>query len=562
MQNNITYVFFNGWFSGFFDKTNPGLHVDFFIKLFEKVYGNNIEIGSFENSEILCEFDMLLDSQSYVNSKKWKHTFLFSGESKLQCNKKDYSCVLWMQKNHENVINIPLFIPYIYTNNFLINLEKNQDPRKDFPEKDVCVVVSNPAGFIRNKFIEKLEKYVKIDYLGNYKNNNTDILNINYNSIDFISYISQYKFIISMENCREETYITEKIIHGLIAKIVSVYWGSKKIHDYINNERILTLLDDDNDEEMDNVIKKILQLKNNKTSWLNIVNKSVFPNEKLDRTIDKIVCDIQNLLFEKPFRLINKIYSISSYEFEKEQYSRLNLMFLNLGLNSYNIEYICPTYKQTITSEIMNKYVTNDLMKKSWRNLGMKRAEISLFLNYKSILENIHKNYSDGLFLVFESDVLVKYEKISQFNNFINDLYQKRKDWDLIHIGSDTDDSYEKYIQIPYCDSNLPFRNYSYLPHLPQEFVKEDLSDETNKYRLVRKFHTRCLDSFLWNYSGICKFLNYMNENPDYNVPFDYYMIQFMENNTDFKHYWSFDTFFIQGSNQGLIPSSIQNDIY
>ena len=53
-----------------------------------------------------------------------------------------------------------------------------------------------------------------------------------------------------------------------------------------------------------------------------------------------------------------------------------------------------------------------------------------------------------------------------------------------------------------------------------------------------------------------------MNENPDYNVPFDYYMIQFMENNTDFKHYWSFDTFFIQGSNQGLIPSSIQNDIY
>ena len=37
MQNNITYIFFNGWFSGFFDKTNPGLHVDFFIQLYKKV---------------------------------------------------------------------------------------------------------------------------------------------------------------------------------------------------------------------------------------------------------------------------------------------------------------------------------------------------------------------------------------------------------------------------------------------------------------------------------------------------------------------------------------------
>jgi hypothetical protein len=504
---------------------------------------------------------MLLDSSSCVKSKNWKHTFLFSGESKLQCNKNDYSCVLYGEKNHQNVINTPLFIPYIYTNNFLNNLENIRE-RNDFPEKDICVIISNSNGFIRNKFLEKLEKYVKIDYLGNYKNNNTDILNIYYNSFDFINYISQYKFIISMENNREETYITEKIIHGLLAKIVPVYWGSRNIHDYINKERILSLFDDNNEEEMNNIIKQILQLLNNKKKWLNIVNKNVFPNKKLERNLEIIVSDIKNLLFEKPYNLINKIFVISSEKFEESNYERLNVMFSNLGLESYNLEFICPTYKHTLTSNIMDKYVTNkDIMKNSWRNCSMKKAEVSLFLNYKSILEHIYKNYSDGIFLIFESDVLVKYDKINELNNFINDMYEKKNDWDLIHIGCDVDDNYQNYVKKPYCDSNLPFRNYSYLPNLPQEFVKEDLSDLLlNKYRLVRKFHTRCLDSFLWNYTGVCKFLNYMNENPHYNMPLDYYIVQYLENNTDFKHYWSFDTFFIQGSNHGLIPSSIQND--
>ena len=65
-------VCFNGWFGGFIDKTNPGLHYHFFIDLFEKVYEEKCEIGTLENSEILCEFDMLIGSNSQVKCKKWK----------------------------------------------------------------------------------------------------------------------------------------------------------------------------------------------------------------------------------------------------------------------------------------------------------------------------------------------------------------------------------------------------------------------------------------------------------------------------------------------------------
>ena len=66
-------ILFNGWFGGFIDKTNPGLHVDFFLELFEKIYKDKCEIGTLENSEILCEFDMLLGSSSKIHLRYlWK----------------------------------------------------------------------------------------------------------------------------------------------------------------------------------------------------------------------------------------------------------------------------------------------------------------------------------------------------------------------------------------------------------------------------------------------------------------------------------------------------------
>jgi hypothetical protein len=96
--------------------------------------------------------------------------------------------------------------------------------------------------------------------------------------------------------------------------------------------------------------------------------------------------------------------------------------------------------------------------------------------------------------------------------------------------------------------------------HLPETFV-EDITSPNDKFRLVRKFNTRCCDSFLWNYKGIEKFYNYLLNNSYYDAPFDYYMTNFLENTLDFKHYWSLDTFFIQGSNYGIYESTIQKDI-
>ena len=115
----------------------------FFLDLFGKVYNEICEVGTFEESNILCEFCMLIGCNSKLYAKKWKYTFLMSGESDLRkCEsiKDKYDCVLWMQRNNKKIVNLPLHIAYIYTNNFLKDLE-TQSIRTEVPKNDVLVVI-------------------------------------------------------------------------------------------------------------------------------------------------------------------------------------------------------------------------------------------------------------------------------------------------------------------------------------------------------------------------------------------------------------------------------------
>lgn len=553
-------ICFNGWFSGFDDKTNPGLHIDFFLNLFEKVYGESCEKGNNADSEILCEFDMLIDCSSLVKTKQWKHTYLFSGESTLKCSKNDYTCVLWGERNHKNVVNVPLFVPYIYTNNFLNTLETKKEIIT-VPENDVCVIISNPRGKERTDFLNELEKHFSVCYAGGYKNNIGRTLKPSYNSKDYHSFVNEYKFIISMENSREDTYITEKLINGLLSNIIPVYWGSEKVNDYINKDRFLNLKDINNTNE---IIENIKFLKENPNEWLKIVNNNIFPNKenKLERTIENIANDIKCVFSKKCWNYISHICCVSNPKFEPERCKMLQELFKRQNIDECFIKYISPTYKHTITQEIYNKHITSQLVQTMRKN-PMKIGELSLFLNYKANLEYIVKNYKEGIFLVFESDVMLG-KDINKLNDFLTEI--KDKEWDLIHIGMFDNGIYD----IPLINGITGYRkNFNFNVNLIN-YIKENCSQEkkyiediTNsgdKYRLIRKFHTRCADSFIWKYEAIVKYLDWLNNiETNFGAPMDYYMCNFFEKNLNFKHYWSNDEFFKQGSNLGIIPTTLQN---
>lgn len=560
-------VFFHGWFSGFIEKTNPGLHIDFFLDLFEKVYNEKCEKGNIEESEILCEFDMLINVESLLKTKQWKHTYLFSGESYLKCNKDDYDCVLWGERNHKNVVNVPLFIPYIYTNN-LENTLVNRKKITKVPEKDVCVFITNPGGTTRNKFLvalDKLNKYLTVDYAGSYKNNIGGAITHQYNSKEFQDFVSQYKFIVSMENSIEDTYITEKIIHGLVSNTVPVYWGSKNVYNYFNKDRFINLENDDNNS-INKAVALVINLKKYPHMWLDMVNKSNFPNHRLERTIDDIANDVKCVVNESPWNNITKVCCISNPEFEFERHKRLTELFNSKEIPPSFIKYISPTYKHTITKDIYDKYVKSQMLLYIRNGKLIRNSELSLYFNYKANLQYIVDNYKDGSFLIFESDIM-----LGKDNNKLNDFLEKVKDkeWDAINLGIEEPNLLR---ESPLLLHPTGFRNDSnfnsdlmryyveYIKRTGKKTAIEDITNETDEFRLIRMFRSRCMDSILWRYEAAKQFLEFMNTETNYGTPLDYYLPHFLENNVNFKFYWAKHEFFKQATNLGLMVSTIQND--
>lgn len=289
----IMKVYFNGWPTKFFDKTDPCIHIGFFMDLFKCVYNEDCEIGTLDNSEILCEFDALDNCPcTFIWHKIWKHTYLVSGESFMKCNTNEYDVVLWIETNRENVVNMPLFVPYLYCNNFITRITQAKNIT-NVPKNDVCAIITNPNGTMRNAFLNKLEKYFNVTYAGKYKNNIGGNIDYMFNTDEYLDIIGSFKFIVSMENSKNDTYITEKLVNGMLANIIPVYWGTTSVFDYFNKDRFLNVV---NEEDIDNVINKMIEISRDDNMWLKMVNQDNLLNNKLELTIEKIAEDIKCVL--------------------------------------------------------------------------------------------------------------------------------------------------------------------------------------------------------------------------------------------------------------------------
>jgi hypothetical protein len=449
----------------------------------------------------------------------WKYKFLFSGESRLNEQIDKYNIVFCSKKNSANKINMPEFIPYLYSNYSIENLENKHKFIKEENKSQIAItsIISNSSFNERNFLLQVLMQHFPIANFGSLMNNVGGKLEFEYNTLFFNNFLKQFKFILAFENSIDETYITEKIFHGLLAGIIPIYYGSKNITDYINKERIL-IIEDLSEKSILKVINKIQFLLHNKHVYDEIIRKPIFTNKKLFRTLDSIIVDSRNLLFNK-FPLINKAYCVCNEIYEKERMTRLTSLFKNINLT---VEYISPTYKNTITKEIYDKYVISDEIF-TLRNLPMKKAELSVTLNFLELFRNIRKNYSSGIFLTFESDVYLEND-IENINLIFKMLDSKV--WDCVHIGYD----------------------------------KPNLLD---KIGVERKWEPRGMDSMIWTYNGVIKFLNYLENEIkyDFSIPYDYIFWNFLKKHDDFYFNWSNPTVFIQGTNAGMEESTIQKDL-
>lgn len=282
-------VYFNAFWNGFHQDINT---VKFFIELFKQTFNEECTIDSYENSELLCES---LFGESCILSKSWKYSILYSGESRLRENSELYTIILYSQLSHKNIVNCPVFFPYIYCNNLLDKFETCHNIKRfDIPKKDIVVIISNTtSNYIKRlEFIELLDKEYNITYAGSYKNNIGGNLTYGYGTEEFSNFNSNFKFIISMENSIEETYITEKICHGINAKNIPIYWGTDKVKDYFNIDRYVLV----DDKDYNKTLKEIRELYTNESKWLNMVNQPTFTNNKLCISFDNIVEDMKKII--------------------------------------------------------------------------------------------------------------------------------------------------------------------------------------------------------------------------------------------------------------------------
>jgi hypothetical protein len=536
-------VYVNGFWPGFIEKTDI-VHVDFFMELFKKVFNKEIEISdSISDSQILLE--SIFTSSVQINEKKWEYSFLFSGESGLNGFEHLYDCVLWGDRTHGNIVNCPLFSVYLHCANLCKKIRKQPKEKiKRVPPKNICTVVSNLGSPLRNELIEKIHQRIPVDTYGR---NHTPLEHA-YHTQAFRDVIGEYKFVITMENSVQDTYITEKITHGFLSNTIPIYWGSPRVGDYFNNERFINI-QNNSEEELKKAIDRIEELCNNEEKYLEMINKKALLS---DCDVNTVAREIRNRIFPKSMPSIDQVYLICSPKFEPLRYEYLkNGLCKQLGVNEDNVTFKCPTFGHTITDEKMKECVkTKSVL--MLRRSEMKKSEISLMLNFKAILEEIEKTYKGGNFLILESDVILRCPQ-HVLASFIKCVTTGGLDWDFLHIG-EGHPYYQSHIMAPpFFKVNGPISKGK-----EEQYKMQPICVEENGVNLVRKYYSRCTDSFVFTYNGVTKLLQEMNAHPDYNLPLDNYISNILEENQTIKHYWSTDLFFVQGSHYGAFESNIQ----
>jgi hypothetical protein len=520
-------VYFNAFWSGFIEKTNS-THCGFFLELFTQLFNEPCEIGNMYDSDILCES---LFGDSVLEKRKWKWSFLFSGESRLRANDDKYTIVLCCERTHKNRINCPLFVSFLYCGNHLEKINNRQEVTVQ-PSESVVAIISNPGGEVRNRFLNAVEQFFNVTYAGNYKNNIGVPLPYEYGTPEFYSYLSKFKFVISMENSRLDTYITEKIFHGFLGNTIPVYWGSEQIGDYFNKERFINLKNY-TESDVISALNKMKELEVIKEKWVEAVNKPIFTNGECWKTIIDVIRECKAYLFQSPlFPSIRQIYFVCNKEYEAIRYERLKGIMNVLNVPDYLYTFCSPTYKNTITDTQYIRHVQTRMRELiPWRGNDLKRSELSLFLNFRAVFEDINRRYKDdSLVITFESDVVPIHEHINKLQSFFSFCKANQTKWDLIHFG------------------------YGNCKDDGEVLIKD------NENILTRHKATRCADSHLWNSKAVNTFLKYMKKTEDYSEPYDHYICRFLESNPGFVHAWSNPVFFIQMTTHGGEQSQIQND--
>ena len=233
-----------------------------------------------------------------------------------------------------------------------------------------------------------------------------------------------------------------------------------------------------------------------------------------------------------------KTYILCNKDKEPERFKSAQNQIVTFNLSeTLDIEHFNYIWADEITQEIRKKYCKSDwTMRKHGRNMKDKpltNGEISLFLNHIECLKKIRKEYSDGNFIIFESDVLFKANFNIKLQTVLNQI-QNINDWDIINIGYGTRDYMRRCMGHPKANPIKIGNN---------KYYKENINS--------------CTEGIIWNYNGICKFLNYYEQKEDIDGPIDTKMDVLSTYIGGFDIYWLEPPLVSQGSVLNIFKSTL-----
>jgi hypothetical protein len=229
-----------------------------------------------------------------------------------------------------------------------------------------------------------------------------------------------------------------------------------------------------------------------------------------------------------PNTSIHKIFVLGNSDREPDQIQYLNSYFQKNSVAEF-VEYFQPTYKNSIPNDLQDLYFSapSELLGRPLKN-----SEISLFLNFLLLFEKLLAEYSDGYFLIFESDVLFE-SPILEYLTYMEQIIQLNPP-DCFSIGSG-------------CD-----------------MIHDNVNTDDMNFQLFPTSRVRCTDSFLFSYDGIRAFVDYLyafqKRKGSIDQPIDNFFKTFLEANPAYVQLWVWPSLTHQGSQYGVYASSIQND--
>jgi hypothetical protein len=296
MTSTAIHVFFNKFWPGFTEKTDI-MDCTFFVQLLEKTYQAPIHVvDSPDNATVLVE--SIFGNYSYLNYKKWRATILYTGESDY-ANTQDvdkYDCVLGFEETHANFVKCPLFVIFLVTNiRIMKEIENIERPiPNEIPPNFASIILSNAYhGKERLEFYNSVKKEMPVFSGGKHDNNVGFVVPGSYNSNDMVDFYRRGKFAITMENNDKPYYVTEKLVNGIRAGVVPIYWGSSRVTEFFNPRRFIHLSQQPTKEEVTGIIQRMKDMTNDE--FVDIIREPVLVRP-IEEICDEILVSVKKIL--------------------------------------------------------------------------------------------------------------------------------------------------------------------------------------------------------------------------------------------------------------------------